>query len=84
MTKNAVLLQYTEQTEPFSFIDIMFSLWHFFLWMGVIRILNYSSLIFRSVESGFSCSELIFTIRRNRIQFLYVIWVKDGENDIRK
>ena len=42
MTKNALLLQYTEQTEPFSFIDIMFSLWHFFLWMGVIRILNYS------------------------------------------
>ena len=42
MTKNAVLLQYTEQTEPFSFINIMFSLWHLFLWMGVIRILNYS------------------------------------------
>ena len=30
MTKNALLLQYTEQTEPFSFINIMFSLWHFF------------------------------------------------------
>jgi len=34
MTKNALLLQYTEQTEPFSFINIIFSLWHFFFVNG--------------------------------------------------
>ena len=70
MTKNALLLQYTEQTEPFSFINSQFSLWHFVFANGSYS--YYELINFPICWVWFFLFWINFTILRNRIQILYV------------